>query len=319
LLCAFLSFLPSRVTVIEPVLSPPSNVLAVPAYLNAKSGTLWFLPGGILWGESRPVEYWACKDLMRGSEGVRVVSATGRTCSVYLTCKGSGGGGDEDEEGGAEEEGGDKEEDLGEETEFAMIEGREMEGISRWVKEHRGAFGRTPGSGPVGEEAPGKREKVVHAGPMTINQIGDNEDEDEDASFEGSSSDSGSGGESSGEEGTDGGDEGEREPFKEDEGDDGEGEEDGEGELDPAHHPLMRPGAMPRVSRAVLGMVVDLVEDDMMGSGEQDGGNDAMMLDTIVPLTTGVVHVASDEEDELKNQILTLGARVSFNIHGLCS
>lgn len=238
---------------------------------------------------------------MRGSEGVRVVSATGRTCSVYLTRKGSGGGGDEDEEG--EEEDGDEEEDLGEETEFAMIEGREMEGISRWVRERRGAFGRTPGSGPVDEEARGKQEKVVHAGPMTINQIGDDEDEDEDGSFEGSSSDSGSGGASSGEEGTDGGDEGEREPLDEDEDDggDAEGDEDGEGELDPAHHPLMRPGAMPRMSRAVLDMVVDLVEDDMMGGGEQDGRDNSMVLDSIVPLTTGVVHVASDEEDELED------------------
>jgi hypothetical protein len=199
-----------------------------------------------------------------------------------------------------------------------MIEGREMEGISRWVKERRGAFGRTPGSGSVGEEARGKREKVIHAGPMTINQIGDDEDEDEDGSFEGSSSDSGSGGASSGEEGTDGGDEGECEPFDEDDGGDMEGDEDGEGELHPAHHPLMRPGAMPGMSRAVLDMVVDLVEDDMVGCGEQDGGNDVTVLDSIVPLTTGVVHVASDEGDELENQILTLGTRVTFNIYSLC-
>ena len=60
-------------------------------------------------------------------------------------------------------------------------------------------------------------------------------------------------------------------------GADGEGEDDEgnasdameEEELDPKHHPLLRPGAMPRMSRAAVEAVVGMVEQDMMGGGRR--------------------------------------------------
>jgi hypothetical protein len=90
--------------------------------------SLWFLdsasaaPGtaGIL-ADACPAEFWALADLEQDYAGVRVLSATGRTCTLVLTrsstpCATSIEG---------------SEEDKGEETEFQMIDGKERE-------EHRG-------------------------------------------------------------------------------------------------------------------------------------------------------------------------------------
>ena len=56
-------------------------------------------------------------------------------------------------------------------------------------------------------------------------------------------------------------------------------------ELDPAHHPLLRPGAMPRMSRAAVDAVVGMVEQDLMG-----GARRGMQADD-----------ESEEEDELED------------------
>jgi hypothetical protein len=42
------------------------------------------------------------------------------------------------------------------------------------------------------------------------------------------------------------------------------------GELDPAHHPLLRAGAVPRMSKGARDMVVGIVEEAFMGSGGQE-------------------------------------------------
>lgn len=67
------------------------------------------------------------------------------------------------------------------------------------------------------------------------------------------------------------------------EGDEDEGEDDAEGsvddlkeeeeeeeeEFDPTHHPLLRPGAMPKMSKAALEMAVGIVENDLVGGSAQ--------------------------------------------------
>lgn len=260
----------------------------VDAYRGAKPGTLWFFARGVLWGESRPCEFWDAPDLVRAPEGVRVVSATGRTCAVWVRRRvarappAGGSGGD-----GAAGGGGDGEEEEAEETEFGMIDGREQEPLRAWVRRLEPAFGRSPGAvhAPAenGAEAGAARSRAERAGmreagPLTANTAEWAGEDEEDGDFVGSSDDGASGsgsgsGSESDDDGGGGGDEGsgaEEDAEGTDEDQDGEGEEDEEGELDPARHPLMRPGAMPkRVSRAAMDMVVGMVVDDVLGGGRR--------------------------------------------------
>lgn len=240
------------------------NIPGVEAYRAAKSGSLWFTKEGILWGESKPCEFWPVGSLISKSEGVRIIGGSGRTCSVVLTRKTE-----------SESTGGD-DEDMGEETEFGMVDAREQEGIDRWVKKYRHLFGKTEGqSTDEAVDVESKQpKKVQQFGPVTINQLAaadDDDDDDDDFAVDSDSeSDGGSASPSSEDDeagGSDGSDE--EEGGEDGEGSDEEGEEE---ELKPEHHPLLRPGAMPKMSRAAMDMVVGMVEDDMMGggSGEED-------------------------------------------------
>ncbi|KAF8064266.1 histone chaperone Rttp106-like-domain-containing protein [Lyophyllum atratum] len=232
------------------------GVPGIEAYRGAKPGSLWFTRAGILWGESKPCEFWALEDLIGKSEGLRVVGATGRTCTVVLTRK----SGEEVAEG---------EEDMGVETEFGMVDAKERTGIDAWVRTFRALFGK----------------KVVGEGKVIGADEDDSDEEDED--FEMDSDEDLDGSESSSntsdeEEG--GGSE------KDAEESDEEGQESGqEEELKEENHPLLRPGAMPRrMNRAVIDMVVGMVEEDMMGT-----------VDAPESLTDG--DEEEPEEDELED------------------
>ncbi|KAL1747835.1 histone chaperone Rttp106-like-domain-containing protein [Schizophyllum fasciatum] len=240
------------------------GIPGVEAYRGAKPGTLWFFEEGLLWGESKPCEFWAVGDLLGAADGVRLLSATGRTCSVTLTRRSA----DVDEDG----------EDLGEETQLSMIDGREQDGISQWVRKHRHLFGRS--AEDVAREGQGGAlpKPAAPAGPITIHQLAAESDDESDEDFHGSSSDEGSGSESGGEE-VEGSEDAEGE---DDEGEaassdeemvDGDGDEDNDMELDEQHHPLLRPGAMPKMSRAAMDAVVGMVEHDIFG-GDDGADND---------------------------------------------
>ena len=57
-----------------------------------------------------------------------------------------------------------------------------------------------------------------------------------------------------------------------------EGEDDDDDEvqeLNPKHHPLLQPGAMPRMSRAAVEAVVGMVEQDLMGGGKRTAAADS--------------------------------------------
>jgi len=90
------------------------GIPGVEAYRAAKAGNLWFSKDGILWGESKPCEFWPVTDLISKTEGLRIVGS-GRTCSVILTRKSS----PEDIDDGGEDD------DVGEETEFGMVDAKE--------------------------------------------------------------------------------------------------------------------------------------------------------------------------------------------------
>ncbi|PFH47448.1 hypothetical protein AMATHDRAFT_67753 [Amanita thiersii Skay4041] len=237
------------------------GIPGVEAYRAAKAGDLWFMKEGILWGGSKPCEFWAVEDLLDKSEGVRILNPGGRTFSVALTRKSS----DELVE---------DEEDVGTETEFTLIDSREQDGVNQWIRQHRHLFGKGASSKATGAETP-KIEQVHVRRPMTINEIGD-ESDDEDKDFEMDSSSEENNAESSDESSEDDGERGEddneSEGTTEDSNIDEEGEE--EEELKVENHPLLRPGAVPRMSRAAVDMVVDMVKNDVLGIVESEEEED---------------------------------------------
>ncbi|RPD61190.1 hypothetical protein L226DRAFT_534837 [Lentinus tigrinus ALCF2SS1-7] len=292
------------------------GVAGVEAYRGAKEGTLWFLDGGVLW-DGKPCEFFALEHLAPASkdnppiDGLRTLSATGRTCSVIM--RRIGGGNEKNDAdagakgkakanggGGAEEDDEENEEEVaGVEIDFNMVDGREQEPIGRWVKARRHLFGRVsdPASSSASAGADGaagsstdkgKGKARTHEEDPRAEDTEDEEDSDFaiDTSTDEDSSDDG---ESDSDASQDGG-----EGNEEDEGgnasDDATGDEmdvedeDEEKELDPKHHPLLRPGAMPRMSRAAVEAVVGMVEKDMAGGGR-----------------AAAVDSEEDEEDELED------------------
>jgi hypothetical protein len=278
---AFLSHLPDHT---KPIIQPSTSTFCsklsdsagVDTYRSAKPGTLWFLKEGILWGESKPCEFWALEDLH--GEGLRILSATGRTCSVYLIRRPSPSEDKEDFE------------DEGIETEFSMVDGKEQDAIRDWIRNFKGSFGAKDGQRSNGASTtkevtaaskPETSQAMAARTAFTNLELGsdsedDNYETDSDNSHGGSSA-LGSSSEDS---------------DAEDDGDDsaseGEAQESGEvgdeKELDAAKHPLMKPGAMPRMSKAAMEMVVSMVEDDLMGDGTAETPHE----------------LGSDEDDELE-------------------
>lgn len=230
------------------------GIPAVEAYRAAKVGSLWFMKEGVLWGESKPCEFWAVEDLLRTSEGLRLLAHPGgRTCSLTLARKSASN----------EEQLSEDEEDVGIETEFNMIDARELESINQWVRTYRHLFGNNDNNGQEEKE----KKKKVHTGPITIHQIGDDEDEEDD-DFAIDSSD-----EDSPASGSDSGDSSDNEKEDGSEGvgsgtDSDEDDEEEEEELDEKQHPLLRPGALPRMSKAAIEMAATMVIKDLLGDSE---------------------------------------------------
>ncbi|KAJ7743344.1 histone chaperone Rttp106-like-domain-containing protein [Mycena metata] len=220
------------------------GVPGIEAYRAAKAGTLWFLSDGVLWGESKPCEFWALEDLLGKEDGLRVVSATGRTCTLVLTRKSPPEELKELDEGEA---------DPGVESAFSLIDGKEQEGINKWVRAHRELFGK---------------EKQAGVGAVQVQDDSDEEDGDFEADSESDGGSASSG--SDDEDDSDGGGSGNEEA--EDSGGDDNMDEDGDDdeELKVENHPLMRPGAMPRMSRAAIDMVAAMVGADLVGDGDGD-------------------------------------------------
>ncbi|CDO77129.1 hypothetical protein BN946_scf184657.g4 [Trametes cinnabarina] len=285
---SFLSHIPistfePSTSIFRSALTPSGDGIAgVEAYRGAKQGTLWFLHEGVLW-DGKPCEFFALEHLAPAAkgeqsyEGVRTLSATGRTCSVILrriparSDRTSSTG--EDDEGDGEVE--------GEDIDFGMVDGREQETIGRWIKAHRHLFGRPLTSEPASPSTSGGRADIKGKGKATAQDPRNEETEDEeDSDFTMDSSDEESSSDDSEESEGSGGEEGASDEEG-DASDDATGDE-AEEKLDPKHHPLLRPGAMPRMSRAAVEAVVGMVEQDFMGTGRSVTRPDD-----------------SDEEDEL--------------------
>jgi hypothetical protein len=279
----------------------------ITAFRGVRETLLWFFDDGTnanegagILTDGRPAEFWALEDLARGEAGVRVRTATGRTCSVVLMRRRSG-----DDDGEEEEE--EAEEEEGEETEFQMIDGKERERILEWVRRHRGAFGIAkiaqaqappPGAANRKEEERGKDKR---------------EDSDSDSDFEESEESDGGSPSSSRSDADEGEDD---EPRSEDGGsgtggddDEGEGEDDDEEitmelddpDPDPKHHPLLRAGALPKMSRAAMDAAVELVVGDLVGQPGKARRRDAPSPGDGFEGAVAVAGAGDDDEDELED------------------
>ncbi|KAF9649284.1 hypothetical protein BDM02DRAFT_3260491 [Thelephora ganbajun] len=309
----FQGFAPHGVNTFKPWTSDHTNAsggTGVDGYRAAKPGTLWFLRQGILW-DTKPIEFWAVEDLAPadGGEGgqtlggVRMLSATGRTCTVILRRRVP----KTKKEGDDEDDG----EDIVE-ADFGMIEGKEQEGISEWCRKYSKNFGgsslaavsttRTPASDPTPSSSVKGKGKAratdenmeVDGGGGTTNQLdlsnnpmAEDEGDLDDDNYTGSDSESSDGSDSEDNDGSDGGVNGSEESSDTEGGGEGEGsrsepepepeseevEGDQEEPLDPKHHPLLRPGAMPKkISKAALNAVVGMMEDEfgMTAAGDEE-------------------------------------------------
>jgi hypothetical protein len=269
----------------------------ITAFRGVRETSLWFFDGdrtgaGVL-ASGRPAEFWALADLAAGDAGVRVRSATGRTCSVVLMRRSGADVGNTGEE----------EEEEGEETEFQMIDGKEKERILEWVRRHRSAFGIAAAQVQQQQgEARATAGAAADGGGVGVGDSDSDSDfEVESAESDGgspssdSASDAGSGsgkdearseGVSESESGDDVEEEDERDgrgPRRasshresdagdDDDDDDDDDEDEAKVELDPKHHPLLRAGALPKMSRAAMDAAVGLVVGDLVGQGQQRRG-----------------------------------------------
>ena len=298
-----------------------SGGTGVDGYRAAKPGTLWFLRQGILW-DAKPIEFWAVEDLVPADGGddgqtlggVRMLSATGRTCTVILRRRvPKAKKDDSDEDDGGED---------AVETDFGMIEGKEQDGISEWCRKYSKNFGvssltaastaKTPASAPApSASAKGKgkgkaratdedmevdgEDKAANNLDLSNNPMAEDEGDVDDDNYTDSDSELSDGSDSedkdvsddsaaeysegsdSDAEGEGVGDESRREPESEDVEDDDHDEEP----LDPKHHPLLRPGAMPKkISKAALNAVVGMMEENFgMSAAATDAGDEEDELD----------------------------------------
>ena len=259
----FLSHLPAHICILEPSTAQfrsGSGESFIDAYLRAKDGHLTFYEEGLLFGEKKPCMWIGREEL----ESVRTLSATGRTFSIFVKRLPDAAAKQEDEEA------------EGEETEFSMVDGKHQEAVTEWVHKHQKKFGVSVDKKANGEgnamEGGGVNATKMEQDSSEKLLNGDDEDEDDsdfevesDSDSEGSNaSDSDSG------DGAEGSDEEAEESGAEEEGD---AEEE---ELDPAKHPLMAPGAMPKMSKAAINAVIGMVENDLTGGGRQPEEEDEL-------------------------------------------
>lgn len=271
----FLSHLPSNTPLLEPSTSHFRSDNGEPwldTYLRAKEGHLFFFQSGILFGLKKPCIWIGMEEI----NNVRTLSVTGRTFSVFITRQPKNNT-EQDEEG--------------EETEFSMIDGKHQDSVSKWVRSNQHLFGVARDEQQQQLEQSADPEETE----QNPNQNADLDDESDDSDFHsGSDSDGGSpSSASSSEENDEEGEEGGNDSGSAEEEDtEGEGEAEDEDEpLDPSKHPLMAPGAVPRLSKAAMDAVIGMVERDLKG------GNHS------TPTNGHEIDELGDEDDEEIDQL----------------
>ena len=278
LLTSTISDIPVPLTTVE----RGAQLAGITAFRGVRETSLWFFDGAGILADGRPAEFWAVADLARGEAGVRVRTATGRTCSVVLMRRSEHDGEEGEDEG-----------EEGEETEFQMIDGKERERIIEWVRRNRASFGiadvREDDGAPAQQGAAAKGKEngkgAGQEGEEGVDARGEG-DSDSDSDFEesgesdGGSPSSGSGSDSGSDAGSDAGSEHEaRSGSGSESGGEGDGsgrDEDDAMELEPKHHPLLRAGGLPKMSGAAMDAAVELVVGDLVGGARGDDEEDEL-------------------------------------------
>ncbi|KDQ11102.1 hypothetical protein BOTBODRAFT_35639 [Botryobasidium botryosum FD-172 SS1] len=137
LLLNFLSHLPPNITLSRPSTSTFKSTAGHPhvdTYLRAKDGHLYFLPFGLLFGEKKPCEYIDTQHI----KSIHIQSASGRSFSLIVTRTPEPRAKDGMEVDGEEAE----TETEGEQIEFSLIDGREMDGVKYWIQKNMTSFGK---------------------------------------------------------------------------------------------------------------------------------------------------------------------------------
>lgn len=241
----FLSNLPSRIPFLEPSTSKFRSGSGEPwldTYLRAKEGHLFFFSSGVLFGLKKPCIWIGMEDI----ESIRSLSATGRTFSVFIKRQPTNK--DEGEEG--------------EETEFSMIDGKHQDSVSQWVRHNQHLFGTIPDKGRERDSTEKEQETELQ------NSKADSDSSDDSDYHSESESDGGSATSSSEEDGNSEGEQDEEDgegEVDEDEDEEDDVTEDLDEKLNPSRHPLMKPGAVPRLSKAAMDAVIGMVERDLKG------------------------------------------------------
>ncbi|KAF8591718.1 hypothetical protein K439DRAFT_785263 [Ramaria rubella] len=249
-LLKFLSHLPPRVVLQEPSIAQFRSAGGEPfldAYLRAKDGHLLFFKDGILFGEKKPCIWIGMGEI----DSVRSLSATGRTFSLFVRRVAT-----------AEDEANEVE---GEETEFSLIDGKNQDAVARWVQDNQRRFGVSTNVTVTRNDV----EMDELAGDEEIHERKKGEDEEDLDDDDYESESESDGGSASSESSEEGGGEEEGNETQSGSGEDEDGEDEGEEELDESNHPLLRPGAMPKISKAALNAVVGMMEQDLMGSSSK--------------------------------------------------
>jgi hypothetical protein len=134
----------------------------VTAYLGAKEGHLYFFKEGILWGEKKPCMWYAVNDIALA----RAWSATGKVATLHLEQT------VDRPESKAEEEA--EEEELPPSIEFTTIDGRELDGIKKWVSSVQAGFGKSKNAPSSATDIPEKKDKkTTHKGPIQTSEAND--------------------------------------------------------------------------------------------------------------------------------------------------
>ena len=230
--------------------SSSSGIPSIDAHIGAKDGHLYFFKHGILWGEKKPCVWFPVEAIYE----MTTRSVTGRSFSLFIDTQFSTVSALSSNARRTNQPKEVDEEDELEQTEFSLIEGRDLDAVKRWISAHRNQFVQTEvtRSAPV---APTTSQPA--AAPILFSQAALDESDSEDQDFLVSeSSDHGSpSSESAG---------------SEDEAGDSEGEDIAqlssvEDMNDPdeleGNHPLMQPGAMPRMTATAMQEAIGIVKE----------------------------------------------------------
>ncbi|GJJ06072.1 hypothetical protein Clacol_000261 [Clathrus columnatus] len=239
----FLSHLPSHIPLLELSTSQFRSGTGEPwlgTFLRAKDGYLFLFQSGILFGLRKPCTWIGMEEI----EGVRSLSVTGRTFSIFIKRRLI----DEDQNG------------EGAETVFSMVDGKHQDSVSEWIQDNRHLFGVNPNK--CEEHNAGENQRIN----TDLDESDDSDYRSESESDDGEpTSDSDEDTEDSTGD-SDGSEEEDTETEAEAENEEANIATGNEKKtLDPSWRPVVKVGVVQQLSKAAMDAVIGTVERDLKG------------------------------------------------------